>query len=94
MTELEILKEENNRLRAELETLKAEHLTIVKTVIRVLKSVELWPLAANDNVASKAMKGVKSVIAQAMINPKALEERFSFIKDIVPLAEKYKDIEV
>jgi cell division septum initiation protein DivIVA len=92
--ENENLTKENERLQSELSQLQDEHMLVVKTVVKTLKSVELWPLKENDNIASKAIKGVKTVITQSMLNPKALEERFSFVREIISLAEKYKDINV
>lgn len=94
MSELELKDAEIQRLQTELETLKNEHTLVVHTIVRVLKSVELWPLTENDNLAKKAIKGVQSVITDSMLNPKRLQERFDFLKDIYPLCEKYKDIEV
>jgi hypothetical protein len=88
------LTEENTRLKAELEALQIEHSTVIITVIKTLKSVGLWPIAEGDNITAKAIKGVKSVITESMINPGKLADRFSFMKEIFPLCEKYKNIEV
>ncbi|MDD5358594.1 MAG: hypothetical protein PHX80_05565 [Candidatus Nanoarchaeia archaeon] len=85
---------ENETLKSQLSDLKQEHLTVVRTVIKVLDAIGLWPLNANDNIMSKAIKAVKSVALDAVINPSNLEKRFSFVGDLYPLAEKYKDIQL
>lgn len=92
--ENEALKNENSRLLAELNALQEEHSLVVITVIKTLKSVDLWPVKEGDNLTSKAIKGVKGIMTDAMLNPDKLAKRFDFIKDIVPLCEKYKNIEV
>lgn len=91
---IEDLQEENTRLKAELEALQIEHSLVVVTVIKTLKSVGLWPVQEGDNLTAKAIKSVKGIITESMLNPGKLAERFDFIKDIVPLCEKYKNIEV
>jgi hypothetical protein len=93
-TSHEDLLTENIKLKQQLEELKAEHHTIVVTIVKVLRSVGLWPLSEGDNLAKKAIKGVQGVIAESIYNAKGLEKRFDFLKEIYPLCEKYKDIQI
>jgi hypothetical protein len=92
--ENEKLTLENEQLKKQLTELQAEHHLVVVTIVKVLKSVGLWPLNKEDSIVSKALKGVKMVMTESVLNPKGLEERFSFVNDIYPLCEKYKDIEI
>jgi hypothetical protein len=94
MTEIENLQSENTRLQAELTALQAEHKIVVKTIIKTLGAINLWPIKPEDNLASKAIKAVSRIATDAIINPKSLEERFSFIQEIYPLCEKYKDFQI
>lgn len=95
MTDLETsLQTENERLKAELKVLQDEHKLVVATIIKTLGSIGLWPINPEDNLASKAIKAVSRIAADAMLNPSGLEKRFSFIKNIYPLCEKYKDFQI
>jgi hypothetical protein len=96
MTELEgqHLIEAYEKLKKEYDELQKEHTVVVVTVIKAMKSVGLWPVNANDNFASKAIKGVKSILFESMTHPKSFQERFQFLEDIYPLCEKYKDLNV
>lgn len=92
--ENEQLTKENARLKAELEALQIEHSLVVITIIKTLRSVGLWPIAEGDNITSKIMKTVKNLVFESTLNPAKVAERFSFMKEIFPLCEKYKNIEV
>jgi hypothetical protein len=101
MAELEELQAKNLRLeianevlREELNQLKAEHDTILRTIIKALQVIDLWPIHEGNNVIGKVMKAVKSIMVDSMLNSKSLEDKFSFIQDIYPLCEKYKDFQL
>ncbi|NJK98339.1 MAG: hypothetical protein HC905_28545 [Bacteroidales bacterium] len=94
LDQISFYKNENIRLQAELTALQEEHSLVVVTVIKTLQSVELWPIKEGDNLTSKAIKGVKTIMFESAVNPTKLANRFNFIKDIIPLCEKYKNIQV
>ena len=74
--------------------LEAEKMLIVRTIIKTLNSVGLWPIRKEDNLASKAIRGVKSVIFDSVANPDSLAKRFDFLQEVFPLCEKYKDVQL
>jgi hypothetical protein len=88
------LQAENERLQAELTALQSEHKIVVKSIIKILQSIEIWPIQPEDNLMSKSLKAVKSIVMESMLNPAALEKRFDFLKDVYPLCEKYKDFKI
>lgn len=88
------LQAENLRLQEELNQLQAEHDTILRTIIKALKVIDLWPISEGDNVIGKVMKAVKSIMVDSVMNSKSLEDKFSFIQDIYPLCQKYKDFQL
>jgi hypothetical protein len=81
-----------NKQAAYIAELEAEKMLIIKTIIKTLNSVGLWPLRKEDNLASKAIRGVKGVISESVFKPDALAKRFSFLEEVYPLCEKYKDV--
>jgi len=79
---------------AQIAELEAEKMLVVHTVIKTLASVGLWPLKKDDNLAKKAMKGIRNVLSDAVLDSNNLAKRFSFLEEVYPLCEKYKDIEL
>jgi hypothetical protein len=94
IAENEALTNENARLQAELTALQEEHSLVVITIIKTLSSLGLWPLKEGDNYMSKVMKSVKTIVTDSMLFPDKIATRFSFMKEIIPMCEKYKDIQV
>jgi UDP-N-acetyl-D-mannosaminuronate dehydrogenase len=88
------LQNENDELKAKLAELEQEHLLVVRTIIKTLNAVGLWPIKEGDNLATKALKEVSQIIFKSTINPGAIEKQFDFVKEIYPLCEKYKDVQI
>jgi hypothetical protein len=74
--------------------LQNEYRLVITTVIRTLNGLGIWPVSGDNTDLSKLAKKLPSLIIEAMMPGNSIKEKFSFLKDIIPIAEKYKDIDV
>jgi hypothetical protein len=80
-------------LQQQYAALRIEYGTVIKTVIRALDELGLWPVSENMDLSGLGKK-VSGLIFQAMMPGSNLKDRFAFMKDIIPVAEKYRDIDI
>jgi predicted nuclease with TOPRIM domain len=85
---------ENLLLNENYENLRAEYIVVIKTVIKTLQTVGIWPIT--DKIEVKTLvKTVSSLALDSMLpGGSNIKERFAFITDILPIAAKYKDIDI
>jgi hypothetical protein len=80
-------------LQQQYSDLRIEYGTVIKTVIRALDALGMWPVPENMDMSVLGRK-VSGLIFQAMKPGGSLKDRFAFMKDVIPIAEKYRDINV
>jgi hypothetical protein len=81
-------------LQQQYSALRSEYYTVIKTIIRALDALGMWPVTAENMNLSGIGKKLPGLIIDAMMPGSQLKEKFAFMKDIFPIAEKYKDINV
>jgi hypothetical protein len=84
---------DNIALLDQYELLRREYAVVIRTVIKTLQAVGIWPVTDKIEI-SKVIKTVSSLAFDSMLPGSNIKERFAFIKDIIPIAERYKDIDV
>lgn len=83
--------EENIYLREILKREQEERKLLISTIKRALSVIGLFPIPDEKNAKRAAVKAVTQLGSQMLINSKAVEEKFSFLADLMPIIEKYKD---
>ena len=86
------LAKENQHLRQYIQQLEEDQKTIVKAIVKALKSIDMYPFDAGKNHTGKLTSMITKIITQMTVNPNGLKERFSFIDDLMPLIDKYTKI--
>ena len=84
---------QNEQLTAKLAEVEAEKLLIIRNLKKAVDVLGISFSADGGVEKSKVIKAVSGLITQATINPKALEKKFEFLQELMPLIEKYKDLQ-
>jgi hypothetical protein len=74
--------------------LQSEYRTVIITIIRALDALGMWPVSSDNTDLSKLARRLPGLIIDAMMPGSPLKDKFAFMKDIIPIAEKYKNIDV
>lgn len=93
MTKEDLLKE-NRSLRDKVLDQENDIRIIAQTVFKTLQGIGLKPehLADPKEAKKTVMKSIGSIAMDATVNPDALAQQFSHLKDLAPLLEKYQHI--
>lgn len=80
------LEEQESKL-AEVEK---ERNMIIDGVKKALSVIGLYPVPDDGKVKRKALNALSSLVADFTIRPKVVEQKFSFIAELLPIIDKYK----
>jgi len=67
---------------------EADNKQIVENIVKLLNALGLLPFSEDEGMMKKILKAVKNLATDAMLNPKGLERKFDFLKEIAPLIDK------
>ncbi|MDD3479978.1 MAG: hypothetical protein PHI42_06300 [Paludibacteraceae bacterium] len=81
--------EEITMLRQQLADADAERTVLINSIKKILDLVGLFPLPPEKEIKKRAIKALSSLSTDLVFNPKEIETKFGFLKELLPLAEKY-----
>jgi len=90
----EELQQENEQLHAIIEDRDEDLKEIARTLYQMLNALGLTneDLSDQKKAKKKVMKELGSITSELIFNSKAVEERFSFLKNFQPLFEKHQGL--
>jgi DNA-binding ferritin-like protein (Dps family) len=86
-------REDYDEIKRRYMALSEEYAIVIRTVVKTMHVVGLWPITDDKMNTSRILKTVSSLAVESMLPGSNIKERFAFVKDILPIAEKYKDID-
>lgn len=85
-------EEEIIYLRGLLDQERQEKQTIINNIKKVFKVLGI-KFEEGENNKKNMIKSLTSVFTQMLTNPKALEQKFAFLGELMPIVAKYQEQE-
>ncbi|MDD5006518.1 MAG: hypothetical protein PHS33_08495 [Candidatus Omnitrophica bacterium] len=68
--------------------LETERRKLAEAAYKAMKALNLYPLPEPDKMKLQLIKTLPGLISQFTIDPKGLQEKFSFFNEILPIIEE------